>query len=168
MAMSLNARSKRKLTAMSVFEYSEFAQRLTPRGGQNAPIQCSRARCPADRRVGCRAVLARQSELGFGSTDLTQLIAVVGSLTAGEIARNAISTICKTPNSTSCCNVLVGPMSMAARSSSVPSADRRLPLDTTIRGMPAGTKCPTRRKTRILTRCRLAMVTTRLVSMKRT
>jgi hypothetical protein len=32
-----------------------------------------------------------------------QLIAVLGSLTAGEMARSAISTIWMTPNSTSCC-----------------------------------------------------------------
>src|ERR1019366_1208683 len=43
-----------------------------------------------------------------------QLMAVVGSLTAGEIAFNATSTICRTPNSTSCCNVRVGPKSNAA------------------------------------------------------
>src|SRR5271165_4951460 len=54
-------------------------------------------------------------------------MAVVGSLTAGEIAFNATSTICRTPNSTSCCNVLVGPQSKAASSSAVPSGVRRLP-----------------------------------------
>ena len=37
--------------------------------------------------------------------------AVVGSLTAGEIAFKAMSTICKMPNSTSCCIVRAGPMS---------------------------------------------------------
>ena len=42
-----------------------------------------------------------------------QLIAVVGSLTAGEIARRAMSTIWIIPNSTSCCIVRVGPMSIA-------------------------------------------------------
>ena len=41
----------------------------------------------------------------------TQLMTVVGSLTAGEIAFNETSTICRTPNSTSYCNVLVGPKS---------------------------------------------------------
>jgi hypothetical protein len=51
----------------------------------------------------------------------TQLMTVVGSLTAGEIAFNATSTICRTPNSTSCCNVLVGPKSNTAISSAVPS-----------------------------------------------
>jgi hypothetical protein len=57
--------------------------------------------------------------------DAAQLIDAVddsgGSLTAGEIAFNATSTICRTPNSTSGCNVLVGPKSNTAISSPVPS-----------------------------------------------
>ena len=43
----------------------------------------------------------------------TQFTPVLGSFTAGEIAFSAISTICKTPNSTSCCSVRVGPSSSA-------------------------------------------------------
>ena len=46
-----------------------------------------------------------------------QLMAVLGSFTAGEIARSAISTIWMMPNSTSCCIVRVGPMSNARTSS---------------------------------------------------
>ena len=45
----------------------------------------------------------------------THPIAVVGSFTAGEIALSAMSTICRTPNSMSCCNVREGPKSNAAR-----------------------------------------------------
>src|ERR1019366_2945597 len=69
-----------------------------------------------------------------------QVMAVVGSLTAGEIAFNAISTICRTPNSASCCNVRVGPKSNAVSSSAVPSGGRRFPFEPHIRGIPRGNK----------------------------
>src|ERR1039458_1410261 len=69
-------------------------------------------------------------------------MAVEGSLTAGEIAFNAISTICRTPNSTSCCNVLVGPKSNAASISAVPSGGRRFPFPPLRRGIPPGRELP--------------------------
>ena len=64
-----------------------------------------------------------------------QLIAVDGSFTAGEIARSAMSTIWSTPNSASCCSVLVGPTSTAAHSASmfviskIANRDRRFDHD---------------------------------------
>ena len=82
----------------------------------------------------------------------TQLTPVVGSFTAGEIALRAISTICKTPNSTSCSKVLDGPRSTVSSSSSLWSGESRPPLYTIISVVPAGTKCPTRRITRAFTR----------------
>jgi hypothetical protein len=53
-------------------------------------------------------------------------MAVLGSFTAGEIARSAMSTICKTPNSMSCWSVRVGPMSKAPRSSALRRGVRRI------------------------------------------
>src|SRR5580693_8948123 len=58
-----------------------------------------------------------------------QLIAVLGSFTAGEMARSAMSTIWMTPNSTSCCSVRIGPMSNAPVSSTARSVDPRAPVD---------------------------------------
>src|ERR1019366_5331670 len=90
------------------------------------------------------------------------------NVNGGAIAFKATSTICRTPNSASCCNVLVGPKSNAASSSAVPSGDRRFPLETIISGIPAGTKWPTRRRTRIVTWLCFARATRRRVSTKRT
>ena len=67
-----------------------------------------------------------------------QLIAVVGSLTAGEIALSAMSTIWMMPNSTSCCIVRVGPMSMAV-SSRLAVGGHAAASTTRINGAPAGT-----------------------------
>ena len=58
----------------------------------------------------------------------TQLTPVLGSFTAGEIALRAMSTICNTPNSTSCCKVLEGPRSTVSSSSSRWSGESRSPL----------------------------------------
>ena len=76
-----------------------------------------------------------------------QLIALVGSLTAGEIARKAMSTICSAPNSTSCCKVLEGPMSNTARNCLLTSPVRRSGFEARRSGVPAGTKWPTCRRT---------------------
>ena len=54
-----------------------------------------------------------------------QVIAVLGSLTAGEMALSAMSTIWMTPNSTSCCSVRVGPISKAERSSDARAGSSR-------------------------------------------
>ena len=98
----------------------------------------------------------------------TQLMAVLGSFTAGEIARSAMSTIWRTPNSMSCWRVLVGPRSKAPRNSALLAGDRRSPFETVSSGTPAGTKWPTRRTIRMLTPYDLARNTSRLMSMKRT
>jgi hypothetical protein len=95
-----------------------------------------------------------------------QLIAVLGSLTAGEIAFNAISTICRTPNSTSCCIVRIGPMTNADRISLLSSAVRRLLRETVKRGAPSGAKCPIGRNTRTRNLCALANSSRRSPSMK--
>src|ERR1035438_8224179 len=55
-------------------------------------------------------------------------MAVLGSFTAGEMAFKAMSTICSTPNSTSCCKVRDGPRSKAPRKSSLFSGTSRSPL----------------------------------------
>src|SRR5208282_6416382 len=94
----------------------------------------------------------------------TQVIAVLGSLTAGEMALSAMSTICKTPNSTSCCKVREGPKSNALRSSVVPCADNRSPLYTLRNGTPSGMNWPTRLKTWTFTLQDFAVASSRWVS----
>jgi len=61
------------------------------------------------------------------------------AVTAGEIARSAISTIWITPNSTSCCSVRVDPMSKAPSSSGTRSGLTRLWPETCASCTPAGT-----------------------------
>ena len=56
---------------------------------------------------------------------LLRRLAVLGSLTAGDIAFNAISTICSTRNSTSCCMARIDPITNADRNSTLRSAVRR-------------------------------------------
>ena len=51
---------------------------------------------------------------------------MLGSLTAGEMAFSAMSTICKIPNSMSCSKVLDGPRSTVSSNSAM--ASRRQPI----------------------------------------
>jgi hypothetical protein len=68
--------------------------------------------------------------------------AVVGSLTAGEIAFKAMSTICKIPSSTSCCMVRAGPMSKARRQAARRVSVTQSAGDASRMGVPAITNCP--------------------------
>ena len=77
-----------------------------------------------------------------------QLMAVLGSLTAGEIAFNAMSTSCIRPNSTSCSMVRMGPMSNASRSSDRTDSVSALSRDIRRSGEPSATKWPMRRAMR--------------------